>query len=342
MEKITVDLHSRKSDVLVGECLGHLDKYIDGRKNFIITDKNLDRLYRKRFPSAPVFVVEPGEKSKSLETLAAISRWMLEQGADRSSFITGIGGGVVCDLAGFVASTYMRGIGFGFVATSLLAQVDASIGGKNGVNLDGYKNIIGNFTQPEFVICDVDMLLTLPENEFVCGMAEVIKHALIEDKDHFEHLGKYSTRILSRDRNEMEQIVAHSVAIKAAVVERDEREQGERRKLNLGHTWGHAVETVAGLPHGEAVAVGLAFAAGLSVSRGSLTEEERERIIRLLGMYELPVETRANPADIFDVLVKDKKREAGSLWFILMNGIGNVSIEAIGTDELKNYALNGT
>ncbi|MFP4367080.1 MAG: 3-dehydroquinate synthase, partial [Bacteroidales bacterium] len=161
MEKIEVKLKDRQSVVVVGECMNNLKKYLKGRKTFIITDSNVDNIYRKRFPRCPVYVVEPGEKSKDLKVVADICRWLLESGADRGAFIAGIGGGVVCDLAGFVASTYMRGVKFGFVATSLLAQVDASIGGKNGVNLDGYKNIIGTFTQPEFVICDVDMLVTL-------------------------------------------------------------------------------------------------------------------------------------------------------------------------------------
>jgi 3-dehydroquinate synthase len=181
METIPVNLKNRRSLIIVGECLDNLGNYIDHRRSFIITDRNINDIYSARFPQCPAYVIEPGEKSKDMRVAADICRWLLEMGADRGSFIVGMGGGVVCDLAGFVASVYMRGIKFGFVATSLLAQVDAAIGGKNGVNLDGYKNIIGTFTQPEFVICDVDMLLSLPEREYVSGMAEVIKHALITD-----------------------------------------------------------------------------------------------------------------------------------------------------------------
>lgn len=341
MEKIEVKLKDRQSVVVVGECMNNLKKYLKGRKTFIITDSNVDNIYRKRFPGGPVYVVEPGEKSKDLKVVADICRWLLESGADRGAFIAGIGGGVVCDLAGFVASTYMRGVKFGFVATSLLAQVDASIGGKNGVNLDGYKNIIGTFTQPEFVICDVDMLATLPEKEFVNGLAEVVKHALINDADQVSHLEKFNIPILIKDRNEMEYIVGHSVRIKAKVVENDEMEQGERRKLNLGHTWGHAVEKVAAMPHGESVSVGLAFAAGLSAKKGLLKEEERKRILNLLSGFDLPLMSPADPARVFDAMVKDKKKEGDTIHFILMKGIGNVIVDPVNVEELKKFALNG-
>jgi 3-dehydroquinate synthase len=339
METIEVKLKNRQSNVIVGECLNNLEKYLKGRSNFIITDKNVNDIYADRFPPCPVYVIEPGEKSKDLNVVALISRWLLDQGADRSSFITGIGGGVVCDLAGFVASTYLRGIRFGFVATSLLAQVDAAIGGKNGVNLDGYKNMVGTFTQPEFVICDVDLLISLPHKEFISGMAEVIKHALISDRHQFAHLEEFSDAILAKERNEMEHMVGHSARIKAAVVENDELEKGERRKLNLGHTWGHAVEKVTGMPHGEAVSVGLAFSARLSRKKGLLNEMEEGRIIKLLTDYELPVRTDSDPAEIFEALVRDKKKEGGAIHFILMKGIGETVIESIRVEELKNFAF---
>ncbi len=341
MENIPVSLNNRQSKIIVGECLNNLSNYLEGNNSFIITDKNISTLYSERFPKFPVYVIEPGENSKDMSVVAEICRWLLCQGADRRSFIIGIGGGVVCDLTGFVASIFMRGLKFGFVATSLLAQVDAAIGGKNGVNLDGYKNIIGTFTQPEFVICDVDMLQSLPEQEYVNGMAEVIKHALIKDINQFSHLEEYSVPILVKDRNEMEYLITHSARIKSEIVELDEMEHGERRKLNLGHTWGHAVEKVARIPHGEAVSVGLAFSARLSVKKGLLKIEEKNRILNLLRSYELPVNNQADPADVLDALIKDKKREGRSVHFILMNGIGDVVVESIDIDELKSFIING-
>jgi 3-dehydroquinate synthase len=341
MEKIQVNLKNRHSVIVVGECINNLENYVNDRKCFIITDKNVSRLYGKRFPLCPVYVVPAGEKSKDLKVVAGICRWLLENGADRNSFITGIGGGVVCDLTGFVASTFMRGVSFGFVATTLLAQVDAAIGGKNGVNLDGYKNIVGTFSQPEFVICDVDLLISLPEKEYVCGMAEVIKHALIRDAGQFNHLLEYNIPILARERNEMEYIVGHSARIKAAVVENDELEHGERRKLNLGHTWGHAVEKITSLPHGEAVSVGLAFSAHFSVKNGLLKESERDRILDLLLSYDLPVKTDADPSEVFNAMVMDKKKEGETIHFILMDGIGNVVVRQTNVEDLKNFALYG-
>ena len=175
---------------MIGESIYNLYKYLPECETFIITDSNVKRSYSEFFPNQPVFVMPSGEISKSLQTAMDIYRWLLENDADRNSFIVGIGGGVVCDLVGFVASTFMRGVDFGFVATTLISQVDASVGGKNGVDLDGYKNIVGTFNQPKFVICDITMLKTLPHVEFVNGMAEVVKHALISDKSMFEYIEK--------------------------------------------------------------------------------------------------------------------------------------------------------
>ena len=341
MKKIQVKLKNRQSTLIVGECLDNLSEYLDGRKCYIITDRNVNELYGVRFPECPVYIVEPGERSKDIKVVADICRWLLDLGADRGAFIAGIGGGVVCDLTGFVASTYLRGVSFGFVATTLLAQVDAAIGGKNGVNLDGYKNIIGTFTQPEFVICDVDLLISLPEKEYVNGMAEVIKHALIKDMRQIIHLEENSIPILARERNEMESLVGHSAAIKAAIVENDELEHGERRKLNLGHTWGHAVEKVTSLPHGESVSLGLAFSARLSEKKGLLKTGEKERILNLLSEYGLPVRNDADPSVVFEALVKDKKKEGGSIHFILMKGLGDVVVEPIDVSVLKNCAIDG-
>lgn len=328
------------SQILIGESINNLKKYVVGSKLFIITDSNVEQLYKNCFPIAFTYSFVPGEASKNLQTAMDIYRWLLKNDADRSSFIVGIGGGVVCDLAGFVASTFMRGIDFGFVATSLLAQVDASVGGKNGVDLDGYKNIIGTINQPKFVICDISMLRTLPSSEFSSGMAEVVKHALIADKSKFELIEKNLGAIMSQDREMLEYLITRSVKIKASIVEADEHEKGLRRVLNLGHTWGHAVEKVSGISHGQAVSVGLAFSANLSLEKGLLSSPERDRLINLLKNLGLPTTTSANPKDIFDVILKDKKRENDSIYFVLMKGIGNVVVEKISFNEIekcKNY-----
>ncbi len=282
MEVIKIKGKESSSQIFIGERLGDLHMYIPQSNTFIITDTNVNKIYRKTFPNFPVFVMKAGETNKNLSTVAEIYRWLLDQGADRNSFIVGIGGGVVCDLAGFVASTFMRGVSFGFVATTLLAQVDASVGGKNGVDLDGYKNIVGTINQPKFVICDISMLKTLPYVELVSGLAEVVKHALIADSSKFEYIEKNSDSILALDLTMLEYLVTRSVRIKADIVEVDEREGGLRRVLNLGHTWGHAVEKITGISHGQAVSIGLVFTAKLSFNKGMITEIERDRIINLL------------------------------------------------------------
>lgn len=337
MEKITIrGLHSN-SDVLVGESIGHLQRYLPDAKTFVITDRHIGELYRHHWKGIPAYHVEPGEKSKSPESATELYRWLINHQADRKSFVVGIGGGMVCDLAGFIASTFLRGIGFGFVATSLLAQVDASVGGKNGINIDGFKNLVGTFNQPAFVICDTSLLESLPPTELRNGLAEVVKHALIADKDMFANMEAHTEAILQLEADMINDLVSRSVKIKAHIVSQDEREVGLRRVLNLGHTYGHAVEKTDALPHGYAVSIGLVFAADLSVSKRMMLQHEKERLENLLLKLGLPLMTRTNPTIIFDALLKDKKKEADFMHFVLMKGIGNVVVEPIAIKELREY-----
>ena len=187
-------------------------------------------------------VIGQGESSKTFVKLEEVYRQLLHMGADRSTFIVGMGGGIVTDVTGFVASTYMRGVRFGFLPTTLLAQVDASIGGKNGVNLDGYKNIIGVFNQPEFVLCDPELLSSLPDREFRAGLAEVIKAGIIGDAELFSMVERHSFEEIRSDAPLLRELIIRSIRVKTAIVEHDQRERGERRKLNLGHTFAHAIE----------------------------------------------------------------------------------------------------
>ncbi|TVQ18117.1 MAG: 3-dehydroquinate synthase [Bacteroidetes bacterium] len=339
MEKIVIEGRDNRSAILVGESIENLKKYIPDSGVFIITDENVDKFHGKSFPDFPVYVIEPGEPSKDFPVVAKIYRWLLDEGADRSSFIVGIGGGVVCDIAGFVAATFMRGIPFGFVASSLLAQVDASVGGKNGVNLEGYKNIVGTFSQPDFVICDTAMLHTLAENEFRNGMAEVIKHALIKDADKFTYLQTHRHALLNLQPDALNTIVSQSVKIKAAIVQADEREQGIRRLLNFGHTWGHAIEKVSKIPHGQAVAIGMVFAAGYSVHQGYLKNEEYQKILNILEDYGLPVLAQIDNNKVFEAMLKDKKRDRQNMHFILLESIGKAFVKETDIEALKSFAL---
>lgn len=337
MEKITIAGLQSNSDILIGESVGKLSDFLPDTSVFVITDDHILQTYGHLWKGTPCYSVKPGEKSKSLETAIEIYRWLISQHADRRSFILGFGGGMVCDLAGFVASTFLRGIDFGFVATSLLAQVDASVGGKNGVNIDGYKNIVGTFNQPAFVLCDTSLLKTLPPEELRNGLAEVVKHALIADKEMFNLIEQQTDAILNLDPGVINYLVSRSVKIKADVVSRDERETGLRRILNLGHTWGHAVEKTDGIPHGYAVSVGLVFAAGLSVAKRYMLQKEKEQLENLLIRLGLPVLTYANTNMLFDALLKDKKKEADHIHFVLMKSIGKVVVEPIPVAEIREY-----
>ena len=267
MKIIEINSQTGLSKIAVGESLVNIGKYVNGTKTVIITDKNLNHFYNLQFPQWDTIVIGTGEKIKTLETVEYIYRNLVELEIDRSCFIVGVGGGIVCDITGFAASTYMRGLGFGFVSTSLLSQVDASVGGKNGVNFQGYKNMIGVFNQPEFVICDPVMLKTLPQEELLSGFAEIVKHAAIGNSDMFSFLENNFQKALDLDAQILGKLVYDSVKIKAAVVRRDEKEEGERRKLNFGHTLGHAIEKTIGIPHGEAVSIGIVFAADLSIKK---------------------------------------------------------------------------
>jgi 3-dehydroquinate synthase len=339
MEQIVIEGKSGSSKILVGESLDAVGNYLPQSGVFIITDSNVDQLYRHRFPGFPVYVVQPGEQSKDYMVIARIWQWLLDQGADRGSFILAIGGGVVCDIAGFVAATFMRGVSSGFVATTLLAQVDASVGGKNGINLNGYKNIIGTFSQPSFVICDTSLLTSLSQEEFSNGMAEVIKHALIKDEQKFHFLQSHTPEIKNLDPSAIEYIVSRSVQIKAAVVQADEHERGERKLLNFGHTWGHAIEKVMKVPHGQAVALGMVFAAELSVRHGLLSESQKESIEHMLEKYNLPVSMAMDKEKIFEAMLRDKKRDNQIIHFILLENIGKAIIKATDVEVLKKFAL---
>lgn len=303
----------------------------------IVTDTTVRRLYGHRFPAVPVIAIEPGEGSKDLRTVELLHKEFLGLELDRSSFVTGIGGGVVCDVTGFAASTYMRGIGFGFVPSTLLAQADAAIGGKNGVNVAGMKNIAGLFRQPEHVLIDLSLLDTLPMTERRCGLAEIVKHALIASADLFGFLERDAAPLLSLDRRAVARALEESVRIKAGFVRADTLEAGERRKLNFGHTLGHGLEKLAGLPHGEAVSVGLAAAARISQARGMLSAESTERITGLLERMGLPIRFPIAAGKLFEAMRRDKKRQGDGLHFVLLSAIGRAEIVRMTMDELEGH-----
>ena len=331
-----LEIHGSTGDsiIVVGESLRSLSNYVPLGKTVIITDTNVSRHYQEDFPPCEAIEIGCGEKIKTLDTVREIYQRLVEIEVDRSSFIVGIGGGVICDIAGFVASTYMRGVRFGFVSTTLLSQVDASVGGKNGVNLGGYKNMVGVFNQPEFVICDLNLLKTLPEKDLLSGFAEIVKHAVIGDPKLFSYLEANYERALSLDTEVIKRLVCDSIVIKSSIVNRDEKEKGERRKLNFGHTFGHAIEKTVGISHGEAVSAGMVIASELSKKRGDLSPEEADRIVKLLKKLKLPDRIQIDPPAVLDALKKDKKRNGGSITFVFLKAIGHTFAEETSIEEL--------
>lgn len=333
----TLHIHGRAgtSTLMVGERLSRLDRYIPEGRTVILTDPVVRKLYGDRFPDFPVIEIGLGEGNKTLQTVQEIYGRLIEMEADRATFLVGIGGGIVCDVAGFAASTYLRGVRFGFVATTLLAQVDASVGGKNGVNFAGYKNMVGTFNQPDFVICDTDLLKTLTGPDLLCGFAEIVKHGAIADPALFQFIEDRWRDALALDPPTIERMVVDSVKVKSGIVNEDETEAGVRRKLNFGHTFGHAVEKVAGVPHGEAVSVGMAAASLLSLKQGWLGREEADRILRLLARIGLPTRLAVDPRSAMAALRRDKKREGDRIRFVLLKRIGEAAIEEIRIADLE-------
>lgn len=314
-----------------------------GRKLCIVTDSHVAPLYLKELEAALAsvseeifsFVFEAGEKNKNLDTVQELYVTLIENGMDRKGVLVALGGGVVGDLTGFGAATYLRGVDFIQVPTTLLSQVDSSVGGKTGVDFQQYKNMVGAFHQPRLVYMNMTTLQTLPELEFACGMGEILKTGLICDADFFRFAVKNQETVRALDPHMLSKMIRRCCEIKAGVVERDPKEQGERALLNLGHTVGHAVEKLMNfrLLHGQCVGIGLIAAAAISLQRGFLTKEEYHEIQNGCAAYHLPLKIQGLEAEaILNATKKDKKMENGQIKFILMDGIGKSFIDKTVTD----------
>ena len=358
---VHVDLGERSYDIVIGSAtLGSLPKLLaercpSARHSVVITDSNVEKLHAVRAAEAlgsaefecDVLVVDAGESSKSIETAEALWRKMLELGADRKTIVVAVGGGVVGDLAGFVAATFARGVPFFQVPTTLLAQVDSSVGGKVGVNLPEAKNMVGAFWQPLGVVAETDALATLPDREYRSGLAEVVKYGVILDAELFSYLENEVEAINRRDPAVLEHLVARCCRLKADVVEQDERElTGRRAVLNYGHTLGHAIEAVAGYGkylHGEAVAIGMMMAARLAGRLGRVGEEMIERQRTLLLSLHLPVALTGilDEGAMFSAMQHDKKVRQGRIRFVLPSRLGHVElVDDVSPDDVRS-ALQG-
>jgi 3-dehydroquinate synthase len=348
MKELTVGLGERSYPILIQKGLldrigGELQKNSFAKRYGIIADDKVAALFGERLLvslqkseiNAELITFPRGEESKNLSTIAALTSTLARHGFDRKDGLLALGGGVTGDITGFLASCYMRGIPFAQVPTTLLAQVDSSVGGKTGVDIPEGKNLVGTFYQPKAVFVDSQVLRDLPRSELLNGLAEVIKYGVIYDRDFFKFLEMSRKNILDLDLQVLEDVIARCCKIKAAVVESDEKESDFRRILNFGHTIGHAVEAVSGysLAHGSAVAMGMVAVAELAVLKGILDNKEKERLKKLLLEFGLPV---AIPQEydrkrIQELLLSDKKTIGGRIFFVLPTIIGKVMI----TDEVE-------
>ena len=335
MKKIKQQFSSASVDVYFDASFSYLSKLVDKKNAVIITDENIFSAHRVKFRNWNVITLKPGEVFKIQLTADAIIEQLIGFEADRSTTLIGVGGGVVTDLTGYVASIYMRGIRFGFVPTSLLAMVDASIGGKNGVDVGDYKNLVGSIRQPSFLLYDYNFLKSLPDIEWSNGFAEIIKHACILDQQSFKLLAKNHLQSIKKDKKLLASIIEKNVLLKTSVVKKDEFEKGDRKLLNFGHTLGHALETQYELTHGQAVALGMVFAAWLSEQILGL--KKSIEILQVLSLYKLPTIASFDAERVFNVLTMDKKRVNDKMNFILLEKIGKGVVHTIKLDRLKKY-----
>lgn len=355
MSVLTVNLVENSYNILIGSgllsSLGQLCTDIGlSSRVAVITNPTVNALYgdiascslSEAGFAVTVIEIPDGEAYKCAATLSGVYDALIEAGLDRKSCIVALGGGVVGDLAGFAAATYLRGISFVQVPTTLLAQVDSSVGGKTAIDHPRGKNLIGAFYQPRLVLIDVETLSTLPDREYRAGLAEVIKYGVAIDRSFFEYLEQNSEKVIARDQGCLEILIRRCCEIKAHVVELDEKESGLRAVLNYGHTLGHAFETVAGyreMVHGEAIALGMVLAARISSALGHCSEADVERVTALItrfGLQTLP--PMAERARLLEVIVTDKKSCNGTISFICNQGIGNFAVEQLLPEKMLSLS----
>lgn len=352
VRELTVELGERSYPILIGQGLlgsRDLSGYVQGSQVLIVTNETVAPLYLDRakscFPgkSVDTVILPDGEKYKDWQTLNKIFDHLLQNRHSRKTTLVALGGGVVGDMTGFAAACYQRGVPFIQIPTTLLSQVDSSVGGKTGINHPLGKNMVGAFHQPEIVLIDTDTLRSLPTREVAAGLAEVIKYGLIRDIEFLDWLEANVDRLVALDATTIAEAILRSCACKAEVVAKDEREGGLRAILNLGHTFGHAIETFAGYGnwlHGEAVGTGMIMAADLSAREGMISREQFERAVTLIkraGLPELPPKDMT-PADFRNLMAVDKKNVDGRLRLILLAKLG----EAIVTEDATAENLAAT
>lgn len=338
MTKKTYRFSSKSTTCHFDASLANIDQVTGDAQLILVTDEHVHAAHKRHFKNRPTIVLKAGEEHKQQATIDHLIGRLIDMNADRRSILVGVGGGVVTDMTGYAASVYMRGIRFGFVPTTILGMVDAAIGGKNGVDVGVYKNLVGTINQPEFLMYDHTLLKSLPHEEWVNGFAEVIKHAAIKDAAMFKQLEAFDLKGFKKDGGALSKLIRKNVAIKAGVVVADELEQGERRLLNFGHTLGHAIENLLQIPHGHAVAIGM-VAAG-QVSEAVTGFKQNGRLIELIERYELPTNAAFDPAKVLQLLQMDKKKERTSINYVLLERIGKAVVRQMPIQELSAQLLH--
>ena len=351
-DRITVPNNGKRIyDIVLEASFSHLGEEVsrlgvEKRKLCIVTDSNVAPLYLETVETQlqPIckkvdsFVFPAGEGQKNLDTVRELYRYLIQRQYDRNDVLVALGGGVVGDLCGYGAATYLRGIRFIQVPTTLLSQVDSSIGGKTGVDFDAFKNMVGAFHMPSLVYTNTATLHTLSEEQYLSGMGEILKHGLIKDRRYYDWIQEHAEKILRRDGETCGAMILESDKIKRDVVERDPTEKGERALLNFGHTLGHAIEKLMNFQmlHGQCVALGCVGAVYLSAKRGEIPMEEVERVCEDFVRFGLPVnlqDIKLQPEDILAATKKDKKMDSGTVKFILLHQVGDAFIDTTVSDQ---------
>ena len=323
------------------ECLFNMDlsaalNLHANKKNILLVDEQLYKLHQVKFEGCNIIVVPSGEKNKTQSCVDDIINQLLQLQINKDDFIIGVGGGVLTDITGYVASIYKRGIGFGLVPTTVLSMVDAAIGGKNGINVGLHKNMVGTICQPEFIVYDFSFLDTLAETEWINGFAEIIKHACILDASLFSFLQQHELTSFQKNQDLLKKLIMQNIDIKFGVVQSDVNEAGNRKLLNFGHTFGHAIENLQGISHGAAVSIGMVIAAKISELYANLPPSSTYQIINLLKKYGLPITIETNSETLFEQLISDKKRTGDEIQFVLLREIGDAIIKNISIPGLKS------
>lgn len=333
MKHIKYKFSTSATDFYLAHGISHLKKITDPKVTILITDENVYNVHSKRFKGWNTIVLKPGEEFKIQSTLDSIIEQLIEMETDRKTTLVGVGGGVVTDITGYVASVYMRGLQFGFIPTSILGLVDASIGGKNGIDVGVYKNMVGVIRQPAFILHDMAFLNSLPQVEWENGFAEIIKHACIKDAKMFATLETNSLKTYQGRRKSICELIQQNAILKTKVVQKDEFEKGERRLLNFGHTLGHALENQYELLHGQAISVGMTYACHISEQLTGF--KQTERVVSVLEKYNLPTYASFDKQKVFEVLKMDKKRERKEMNYVLLEKIGKGVVKSISLEQLE-------